>query len=158
MALRVGQKTVLWPKKSKMTKFSPNSLKFGLKVPHQVSAQPKRLRPRFGADHAFCASLVPSWCMQFSGAITVVFIWWISVRHGVAMCMTSVCLIGWKWEMKTWCLCLQVPNMPKGNEGLWEIWSSGYNGVKERVWLNQVKFAMWGQWLDCVLGMRGLGI
>ena len=159
VTLRIGQENLFWnPKIQNWQNFLQIPWNLDWRCLIKYHAQPKRLQPRFGADHAFCTSSVPSWCIQFNGAIIVVFIWWISVRHGVAMCMTSVCFIGWKWEMNTWCLCFQVPNMPKGNEGLWEIWNSGYNGVRERVWFNQVKFAMWGQSLDCVLGMWSLGI
>ena len=118
-ATRRARKPVLWPKIQNWQNFLQIPWNLDWKSLIKYHAQPKKLRPRFEVCHTFYTALMPSWCMQFSGGITVLFIGCVGVCHGVARYMSSVCLVFWKLEIRTWCLCLQFPNACQNKTGLW---------------------------------------
>ena len=114
-----AEKPVLWPKIQKWQNFLQIPWNLGWRSIIKYHAQPKKLRPRFTAYHVFCASLVPSWCMQFNGAITVLVIWAICVcLHGVeSLCQVNVWPV-WDGKLQFGVFSSDFQMCAKG-KGLW---------------------------------------
>lgn len=84
----------------------------------------------------------PPRCMKFCGRITVLFIWWLNVCHGV----TSLCQVNvWLVENENLVLCFQLPNV-------WQIGKDcGKYGWRVYVIIVKVIIVTW-----LYLGIRGL--
>ena len=108
-----GGKTCFVTKNSKMTKFSPNSLKFGLEVHNQVPCSAKeasaKIRSLSSLLRRFSALLVHA--VQWQNHCLV---------HRMCRCLSWCCKVYVKYmfglKMRNWCF-FSMQNVPKGNEG-----------------------------------------
>jgi len=103
-----------------MTKISPNSLRFGLKVPHQVSCSSKEdlanirslssLLWHFSALLVHAVSVVRSLSWSYN----------VSVPASMVLKVYSKCMFGLlRMRNDNFVSCFNAKCVPKGNEGLW---------------------------------------